>query len=107
MTILILNDNIFEKLTFNKLLQNAYEKAKLKSKGYEKKTIEIILGGMNLVSKEMIFSHDLIREFFSFKYWKKLLGERETEEVKEMKKRITTLIKELQQVFLTTYYKTQ
>lgn len=79
----ILSDNIFEKLTFNKLLQNAYEKAKLKSKGYEKKTIEIILGGMNLVSKEMIFSHDLIREFFSFKYWKKLLGERETEEVKE------------------------
>lgn len=82
----ILKDNNFKDLAFDKLLQNAYEKAKLKNKGYEKKTIEIILDGMNLVSKELLFSHDLIREFFSFKYWKKLLEGKETEEVKEFLK---------------------
>lgn len=79
----ILSDLTFTDLTFDKLLQSAYDQEELKKKGYEKNSIKIILKGMHLISEGMIFSHDLIREFFSFKYWQKLLERKESEEVKD------------------------
>ena len=71
----------FEGLFFEELLQEAYKNTQENNDGHTKKTVEIILKGMNLVTEELIFSHDLIREFFAFKYMKVLIEKHNNEEV--------------------------
>ena len=71
----------FEGLIFKELLQKAYRNTQENSDGHNQKTVEIILKGMNLVTEELIFSHDLIREFFAFKYLNVLLEKHDNEEV--------------------------
>lgn len=71
----------FEGLFFEELLEKANENAKENNGGYNKKTVGVILKGMNLVTEELIFSHDLIREFFAFKYLNRLLEKNDKEEV--------------------------
>lgn len=71
----------FEGLFFKELLEKAYNNTQENSTGHNQKTVEIILKGMNLVTEELIFSHDLIREFFAFKYLNVLLEKHDNEEV--------------------------